>query len=272
ASASSTQPTSKFGTVNALLGGVEAAGVDPSNGDVYYVYGNRDSVSGSNRLAIRRLTTSAGTMTIGPENFVTTTGQAALPSVAVTTNGTIGVFYYTFDGMNGGVPQFTAHLATSADKGVTFNTDTVLETFLSVATDNGDTRQRVLGDYHQVRALGNVFYGSFTGNGVPFGRTFANHDPIFYKVDVGGPTAAAVTVSGRVVDPNGTGLRGAVVRLTDETGISRSATTNAFGYFVMENISSGKTYVGSVKSRGYVVDQRLVSVTDTIADLTFAAR
>ena len=42
ANADSTQPTPKFGTVNALLGGVDHAAVDPNNGDIYYVYGNRD--------------------------------------------------------------------------------------------------------------------------------------------------------------------------------------------------------------------------------------
>jgi hypothetical protein len=46
--------------------------------------------------------------------------------------------------------------------------------------DNGDPRQRVLGDYMQMKAVGNCFYGSFTGNGVPFGRPFANTDPIFF--------------------------------------------------------------------------------------------
>ena len=37
----STQPQPKFGTVNALLGGVEHAAVDPSTGDLYYVWGSR---------------------------------------------------------------------------------------------------------------------------------------------------------------------------------------------------------------------------------------
>ena len=40
-----TQPTPKFGTVNALLGGVHHAGVDPNTGDLYYAYGNRDAVT-----------------------------------------------------------------------------------------------------------------------------------------------------------------------------------------------------------------------------------
>jgi hypothetical protein len=51
--------------------------------------------------------------------------------------------------------------------------------------DNGDPRQRVLGDYMQLKAVGNTFYGAFTGNGVPFGRPFANHDPIFFRTSVG---------------------------------------------------------------------------------------
>ncbi|HQR34489.1 MAG TPA: choice-of-anchor D domain-containing protein [Blastocatellia bacterium] len=183
ATADSTQPTAKFGTVNALLGGVDHAAVDPTNGDVYYAYGNRDSGTGNNRLSIRRLTDNgSGGLNIGAENFVTGQVQAALPSVAVTTNGVVGVLYTTFDGTGmSGFPVFTAHLAMSMDQGVTF-TDRVLSTFLSVATDNGNSRQRVLGDYQQLKAVGNTFFGVFTGNGVPFGRPFANHDPIFFRV------------------------------------------------------------------------------------------
>jgi hypothetical protein len=181
----STQPTPKFGTVNALLGGALHAAVDPTLGDVYYVYGNRDPDTGNNRLSIRRLQDDgAGNLMIGPDVFVTDQVQAAIPSVAVTANGTVGVFYYTFDGFsNDGFPTFTAHLAVSTDGALTF-TDMPLETFLSSATDNGNSRQRVLGDYMQLKASGNTFYGAFNGNGVPFGRPFSNHDPIFYTLSV----------------------------------------------------------------------------------------
>lgn len=173
----------KFGTVNALFGGVEHATVDPNNGDVYYVYGNRDGGTGNNRLSIIRLTDNGGGgLTIGAPHFVTGQVQAALPSVAVNANGVIGVLYTQFDGLSGGgIPMFSAHLAMSEDHGVTF-TDTVLENFLSSANNNGACKQRVLGDYQQVKAVGNTFYGVFTGNGIPFGRPFANHDPIFFKV------------------------------------------------------------------------------------------
>jgi len=188
ANADSTQPTPKFGTVNALLGGVDHAAVDPNNGDVYYVYGNRDAGTGNDRLAIRRIQDDgAGGVTVGPESFVTGQVEAAIPSVAVASNGIVGVFYYTFDGTSpppDNLPIFSAHLAQSTDQGVTFS-DQVLLTFLSSATDSGNARQRVLGDYMQMKAVDTCFFGAFTGNGVPFGRPFANHDPIFFRVCVG---------------------------------------------------------------------------------------
>jgi hypothetical protein len=184
--ADSIQPTPKFCTVNALLGGIAHAAVDPKTGDVYYAYGNRDAATGNQRLAMRRLTTdAAGLVTIGPEFFVTGQVQAALPAVAVTRNGTVGVFYYTCEGFSSdGYPTFTAHVSLSDDQGQSF-TDLELLTFLSSAGPTPDARQRVLGDYMQMKALGNTFYGAFTGNGFPFGRLFANHDPIFFRMSVG---------------------------------------------------------------------------------------
>jgi hypothetical protein len=181
--ADSTQAQPKFCTVNALLGGIDHAAVDPETGVVVYVYGTRDDMTSNNRLALRRLTDNgSGGLAIGPEVFVTGQVQAAIPSVAITEDGIIGVFYYTCDGFStSGFPMFTAHFATSSNGGASFG-DHILETFLSPAKDNGDPRQRVLGDYMQVKALKNQFFGAFTGNGVPFGRTISNNDPIFYKV------------------------------------------------------------------------------------------
>jgi hypothetical protein len=189
ATGQSTQPTPKFGTVNALLGGVDHAAVDPATGDVYVVYGDRDTVTGNNRLSIVRLTDDGmGGLKIGPSFFVTGQVQAALPSVAVArdTKGSVGVLYDTFDGIDSqtGLPIFSAHLSMSSDHGMTFQ-DVTLETFLSPAKDNNDPRQRVLGDYHQLKSVGTGFYGVFTGNGVPFGRPFSNTDPIFFKTFVG---------------------------------------------------------------------------------------
>src|SRR2546428_7865774 len=81
-------------------------------------------------------------------------------------------------------PICTARLALSRDQVVSFD-DLRLLNYLSSATDNGNGRQRVLGDYMQMKTVGRTFYGSFTGNGAPFGRPGANPDPIFFKVSAG---------------------------------------------------------------------------------------
>ncbi|MEU8925634.1 Ig-like domain-containing protein [Kitasatospora sp. NPDC048545] len=155
--------TYKFGTVNALLGGIDHAAVDPSNGDVYVAYGA--DVSGNNQIRMRRLTDDGhGSLTVGTEYNVSASTNAALPSVAVLDDGTVGVLYTTYEGMNGnGFPTFAAHLARSVDHGVTF-TDQVLRTFQSDFTNDGTAYQRVLGDYQVLRAVGNRFYGAFPGN------------------------------------------------------------------------------------------------------------
>jgi hypothetical protein len=161
-------PGFKFGTVNALLGGVDHAAVDPTNGDVYVAYGQ--DVSGGNRINIRRLTANGtGGLTVGPAVAVSTSTDAALPSVAVLSDGTVGVLYDTYDGNTAaGFPIFSAHLARSTNQGATF-TDVVLQTFQSPVTSSSNARQRVLGDFHQLKAVGNTFYGAFAGNtsGVP---------------------------------------------------------------------------------------------------------
>jgi uncharacterized repeat protein (TIGR01451 family) len=246
ANADSTQPTPKFGTVNALLGGVDHATVDPNNGDVYYVYGNRDSGTGNDRLAIRRIQDNGGGgVTVGPENFVTGQVEAAIPSVAVLSNGTVGVFYYTFDGLSGGIPSFSAHLAQSSDQGVTFS-DQVLLTFLSSATDNGDNRQRVLGDYMQMKAVSNCFFGSFTGNGVPFGRPFANHDPIFFNVCVA-PTADLSITKTASPDPVTTGDD-----LTYTVTVTNNGPDPATSVTVTDNLPPETTFVSCSSTGGGV--------------------
>jgi hypothetical protein len=185
ANANSTQPWPKFGTVNALLGGAHQGAADPNTGAVYHVYANQDAL-GNDRLAIRRIVIdAAGNATIGAENFVTLL-DAALPQVAVDDAGTVAVFYYSFDGLGpppNNLPTFTAHVALSDDQGVTF-LDTALATFESYQAPTGDLfdRQRILGDYENLKAIGNCFYGTFTANGDVFGRPFDDGDAIFFQM------------------------------------------------------------------------------------------
>ena len=194
ATGASNQRTPKFGTVNALIGGVHHAAVDPVTGDVYVVYACGDGVGSDNPLCTVRVHddgSGTGAMAADAAQTVTTL-NSALPSIAVASNGVLGVLFTSFDGFSSdGFPVYTAHLSMSDDHGATWS-DQVLETSLSPVTDNGNNRQRVLGDYQELMAVGRTFYGTFTGNGAGFGRAVSNMDPIFFKTFAGGP-AIAVT-------------------------------------------------------------------------------
>jgi hypothetical protein len=191
--------------------------------------------------------------------------QAAIPSVAVNKNGVVGVFFYTFDGIVSGFPQFTAHLATSYDHGQTFPTDTVLETFLSSSADNANTRQRVLGDYQQLKYVANTFYGSFCGNGVPFGRTISNHDPIFFKMSL------AANVSGRITSAAGRGVRNATVTATSADGTVYTARTGPIGAYHFDQIPMGPDYTIRVVSRRFTFQTRSVNLGSDIAGVDLVA-
>ncbi|NOQ13960.1 MAG: choice-of-anchor D domain-containing protein [Methyloprofundus sp.] len=189
ATGDSVQPQPKFGTVNALLGGINHAAVDPNTGTLYYVYGDRDNSSGVQRLAVRRVTSNGdllNTVSVSAPDWVSPDlNDAALPASAVVDDGTLGINYYTHDGFSSdGFPIFTNWLALSDDQGTIFTQHRLL-TSLSPAIDSGAPRQRVLGDYMQMKTIGNCFYGAFTGNGAPFGRPISNHDPIFFKTCLG---------------------------------------------------------------------------------------
>ena len=95
--------------------------------------------------------------------------------------------------------------------------------------------------------------------------TFAS-DPV---PSYGGPTAAAVRVAGRVLRPNGSPARNALVRLTDQNGAMRSVRTSAFGYFTFEDIQAGQAVVVSVMSKMYQYQPQLISLSDSATDLTF---
>jgi uncharacterized repeat protein (TIGR01451 family) len=259
-----TNNTFKFGTVNALLGGVLHATVDPTNSDVYYVYGNRDSVTNNNRLAIRRLTSDGmGGLNVGAEVFVTGQVQAALPSVAVASDGTVGVLYTQFDGLSpmSNIPMFSVHFAMSIDQGQTFPTDLVLENFLSSATDDGTCRQRVLGDYQQVKAVGTTFYGVFTGNGVPFGRPFTNHDPIFFRVCVGAADLAITKTDSP--DPVITGNN-----LTYTVTVTNNGPDTATSVIVTDDLPAEITFVSCSSTGGGVCGGSANNRTVTFASLT----
>ncbi len=86
------------------------------------------------------------------------------------------------------------------------------------------------------------------------------------------PTAANVSVSGRVMTADGRGLRNALVTMIDSQGISRSARTSTFGYYRFDEVQAGETYFLSVSAKRYQFESRVVSINDEITDLDFVAQ
>ncbi|MEQ1606339.1 MAG: proprotein convertase P-domain-containing protein [Pyrinomonadaceae bacterium] len=85
-------------------------------------------------------------------------------------------------------------------------------------------------------------------------------------------TAAGVEVSGRVLTPDGRGLRNATVTITDQAGNRRTATTGSFGYYNFIDVEAGGTYAVGVSARRYRFTPRIVQVQDTLTDVDFVGQ
>ena len=92
---------------------------------------------------------------------------------------------------------------------------------------------------------------------------------IFFVNDSLAPTAAGVSVSGRVLTPSGAGLTNAVVYLTTQNGESIQTRTTSFGYFSFEDIEAGQTVVVSIGSKRFTFTPQIVAVSDNVSDLEF---
>jgi hypothetical protein len=80
------------------------------------------------------------------------------------------------------------------------------------------------------------------------------------------PTAANVSVSG-LVRANGQAVSRAIVVLTDPQGNVKTATTNVFGIFRIEDIGVGQNYVVSVRAKGLQFNPQVLSVSEEITGL-----
>lgn len=85
------------------------------------------------------------------------------------------------------------------------------------------------------------------------------------------PTAAAVSIGGRVMNAAGRGVFGARVAMTDAGGTTRYATTNPFGYYNFAEIPAGATYLFLVAHKRYQFTPRVAFVGEDLNDFDFIA-
>ena len=81
------------------------------------------------------------------------------------------------------------------------------------------------------------------------------------------PTAALVSVSGRVITPDGSPVFRARVTLTDGTGATRSTLSSNFGYYRFDDIEVGQTYILSATAKQFQFAPRVIAVNDELSNL-----
>ena len=84
------------------------------------------------------------------------------------------------------------------------------------------------------------------------------------------PTAASVTVAGRVWFGKNRGVSNASLYLTDSSGETRIARTNPFGYYQFTEVRAGETYVISARHRSYQFTPQIVTVNEELANVDFS--
>ncbi|MET0752067.1 MAG: LamG-like jellyroll fold domain-containing protein [Pyrinomonadaceae bacterium] len=95
----------------------------------------------------------------------------------------------------------------------------------------------------------------------------------FAVAQVLNPTAASVSVGGRVTLGKGKGIANAHLTLTGSGGDTRLAITNQLGYYRFDDVAVGETYILTISSKRYQFEQptQVLTVTDEISDVNFMA-
>lgn len=87
------------------------------------------------------------------------------------------------------------------------------------------------------------------------------------------PSAAYVSVAGRVLTSTGQGIRNVTITITEFNGAIRTATTGSLGLFCFDTVEAGQTLVISVSAKRYAFVQPTIvlNIDDAVDDLTFVA-
>jgi hypothetical protein len=95
----------------------------------------------------------------------------------------------------------------------------------------------------------------------------------FWEFQPLAPTAAMVTVGGRVAMENGVGIANARILLTDSSGATRVTVSNSFGNFTFNDVPAGETYIFTAMHRRFAFTNptQVFFIADSRGDLEFTA-
>ena len=116
-----------------------------------------------------------------------------------------------------------------------------------------------------VQTCGGTPSSAIPNNSFGYGRV----DALAALNSIPGPTAAMVTVSGRVLGRDGMGIRGSVVTAVGPDGTVHTARANLFGYYAFSDIAAGSAYLLRASAKGHVFAPKALTISDTLTDANF---
>lgn len=86
------------------------------------------------------------------------------------------------------------------------------------------------------------------------------------------PLAAGVSVSGRVIRANGTGIPRIAVTMTNSLGVTRTVLTNNFGHYRFDDVAPGQTYFMTALDKRYAFNAQAVTIGGDLTGVDFMAQ
>ncbi|CAN5522130.1 hypothetical protein BH10ACI3_BH10ACI3_18250 [soil metagenome] len=136
----------------------------------------------------------------------------------------------------------------------------------------GSGTQTLLGNFGGTNSNGVWSLYIREDNGVPFAPVGAFGGG--WGIEFLAPTAANASISGRVLTADGSGLRNAEVTITGNSLTTpRRVTTSSFGYYSVDGLQVGETYVVTVGSKRFTFQapSQVISLVDSVTDADFVA-
>lgn len=203
-----------------------------------------------------------------------TSGFFSIPAA-----GTYSIFATTFDPSTTGSYTLSLVASSYSISGRVARSNGVGVAGVSIllsGSQSGQTTTNSNGDY-SINAAGGGNYtitptlANFTFN--PINRTFNNLSSAQTANFTATPTVAFVSVGGRITTPSGRGISGAVLTLTDATGVARIHMTNPFGYFRFPNVRTAEVFTLAVSSKRHSFNpsSRQMTVFDNVTNAGFVS-
>jgi len=123
------------------------------------------------------------------------------------------------------------------------------------------TRQLNLGN---AAALGIVAGDSLTAT-----ATDAEGNSSEFAPAVNIPTGPPVTISGRVLAPDGRGIRDATVIMFDSHNVQHRVRTNSFGSYRFDAVQSGQPYLLTASAKRYIFENQNIQPTGNLTNIDF---